>query len=133
MKFLECGSCNACCSGGLSGSAGGLPFGGGNPCKFLCRGSCSIYMFRPPVCKKYQCAWSQGLFTEEMKPTISNLLISVEVDGLGKQFLKVIKLNCDIKKETLEYLDNWVKQNGTYYILIGENNEIKPRIWLKKG
>lgn len=132
MKFLDCGNCNACCTGNLIGTAYGLPFGNGHQCKFLHQDKCSIYIIRPPACKNYQCAWSQGLFVESMKPTNSGILASVEKDNDGKQFLKIIKISKDIKPEIWIYLDNWVKEHNTYYITVGEHNETKPRIWLKK-
>lgn len=133
MKFHDCGDCNACCSGALAGSAYGLPFGGGVGCVFLYGRGCSIHRVKPAACAGYQCAWSQGLFTQEMKPTSSNLLISVEVDINNRQFLKVVKLNNNIKQETWDYLDSWVSKNNTYYTVVGDVDETKHRIWLKKN
>lgn len=120
--FNECGSCTACCDGWLIGNAYGNPFGNKSSCLFLCDKKCTIYNTRPNSCSKYQCAWSQGLFPDWMKPTESNVLISVENDK-SQQFLKVIQMGYPIKQEVKEFLDSWVKINNTYYILTGENNE----------
>lgn len=127
MNFLECGDCNACCSGNLAGVAHGIPFGNGTPCSFLCNSKCTIYDIRPAVCRGYQCAWSQGLFTPELKPNISNLLISVELDTTGMQYLKLIPLSNDVSQETIEYINNWVDNNNTYYVVTGVYNEVKSR------
>ena len=86
MSFLSCDECHACCDGLLIGSAHGISFGNNVPCSFLCKDSCTIYDIRPDMCKNYQCAWSQNLFTTELKPTISNLLISVETKPSGCLF-----------------------------------------------
>jgi hypothetical protein len=59
------------------------------PCIFLVKEKCCIYETRPETCRKYQCAWSQGLFPEWMKPNISGCLISVEEKD-GMQYLKTI-------------------------------------------
>ena len=79
------------------------------------------------MCRDYQCAWSQGLFTSELKPNISNLLISVEFDTAGMQYLKLIPLSNDVSQETIEYINNWVDNNNTYYVVTGVYNEVKSR------
>lgn len=133
MKFLPCGDCTACCDGNLIGEAHGVPFGNKTPCAFLCKSKCTIYTIRPEPCMRYQCAWSQGLFTPELKPTISNLLISVEIDKLGKQFLKIVVINNNVTQETIDYLNDWVDINNTYYEVIGVDNEIKSRFRSSKN
>jgi hypothetical protein len=58
-----------------------------------------------------------------MKPTESNVLISIEIKD-NNQFLKVIEMGNPIKNDILKYIEDWVIQNNTYYILIkGEQNE----------
>ena len=85
----ECGDCNACCIW-LKGESYSHEFGGGKPCHFL-KGNCSIYETRPEVCKTYQCAWLQGLFSENLKPEKSKVIISVENWSKG-QFLRAIEM-----------------------------------------
>lgn len=133
MKFLSCGDCTACCDGNLVGEVFGIPFGQGTPCSFLLNKSCSIYSFRPDMCKNYQCAWSQGLFPEWMKPNQCGVLISVEHDGLKLcQFLKVIPTRYPINQQVIDFLDQWVLQYNTYYVIAEVKHETKPRIWLQK-
>ena len=113
--FKECGDCTVCCDGWLEGNAYGNNFGYQKPCVFLCKQTCSIYSTRPSMCAKYQCAWSQGLFPDWMKPTESQVLISVE-NKHNKQFLKVIQIG-NISPKVKTFLDEWVKQHNTYYII----------------
>lgn len=108
--FQECGTCNACCLGALIGNAYGNPFGP-KPCIFLCKTTCMIYSTRPESCQSYQCAWSQGLFTELERPDISRVLVSVEVKD-RKQFLKCIDLGS--AQSTNDYLETWAKENETH-------------------
>lgn len=131
MNFLSCGNCTACCDGNLIGNAYGIEFGNKKPCAFLIDKKCSIYSVRPNVCKKYQCAWSQGLFPEWMKPNTSGVLVSVE-NTQNHQFLKIVKIHRDIDLKVFDFLDTWCKNNNTYYIVSGDNNENKHRIWIKK-
>lgn len=102
----ECGSCTACCTW-LIGEAYDSKFGNGVSCKYLTCSGCGIYEKRPTVCKKYQCAWSQYLFPEEMRPDKCGFLASVEQNENG-QYLKVVKINNDsIDKSILNYLNTW--------------------------
>ena len=117
IEFRPCGDCTACCTGALIGKAYGNWFNPGNPCVFLVEQKCSIYETRPQACRNYQCAWSQGLFPDWMKPTESNVLVSVEQKD-DNQFLRV-KLLTDnpLHKKTKALLDQWVKDNNTYYVV----------------
>lgn len=132
MIFLSCEECNLCCTGNLAGKVHGISFGDKTPCAFLCNSKCLIYNTRPKMCIDYQCAWSQGLFTHQLKPTISNLLISVENKQNKKQFLKIVCINNDISDQSIDYLNAWVKQNDTFYELVGANDEIKYRFGIQK-
>ena len=122
MSFKKCGSCTACCDGWLTANSYGNPFGNGKSCLFLCNKNCSIYNTRPKDCIDYQCAWTQGLFPDWMKPTESDVLISVEIKD-GKQYLKVIEMGVPIKETVLDYIKDWVTKNNTYFILVGDKNE----------
>lgn len=117
MKFLHCGDCNACCNGGLIGEAHGHVFGEGVPCHYLNNQKCSIYKERPDVCKSYQCAWSQGLFTKELKPNKSGILVSVEVKD-GKQYLKVVDLIPNVSYNHIVYIDDWCRRHDTFYVRV---------------
>lgn len=117
VNFRECGDCVACCSGYLIGNSYGNKFGTGKPCAFLVKGDCSIYEDRPETCRTYQCAWTQGLFNEDMKPTLSNVMISVEYDGV-KQYLKVMKLSNIISSDVEKQIDEFCKNNNTYWVSV---------------
>ena len=110
----NCNDCQICCKGFLSGSTRGSWFGGLTPCKYLVDG-CTIYSDRPTHCRSYQCAWSQGILPELMKPSELNMVVSVEIDSSGKQFLKVVYTG-ELSDEIEEELDNFVSKNDTYYL-----------------
>jgi Fe-S-cluster containining protein len=90
-NFRPCGDCNACCSW-LIGNAFGWEFGCGKSCKFLEDNKCGVHKARPEVCRNYQCAWSQYLLPEEMRPDKSGVLVSVEMNE-REQYLKAISIN----------------------------------------
>ena len=100
----ECGECNACCVW-LKGDAYGHEFGNGEACKFLNQ-NCSIYETRPEVCKRYQCAWLQGLFPENLRPDKSKVLISVENWSKG-QFLRAVEMGTKMSDEVLLEIQNF--------------------------
>jgi hypothetical protein len=56
----HCGPCRACCIvTGFDAKPGEAPFAKppNTPCKHLVPGGCGIYAERPPVCRRFQCAW----------------------------------------------------------------------------
>jgi Fe-S-cluster containining protein len=91
--FRECGECTACCVWPTE-NIYGWEFGCGKSCKFLESDKenkkCSIYKVRPEPCIKYQCAWSQHLLPEEMRPDKCNVLVSVNSSG---KFLTAFPIN----------------------------------------
>jgi hypothetical protein len=118
IEDRQCGECTVCCSGQLVGHAYGNKFGP-NPCVFLVEQKCAIYETRPQTCRNYQCAWLQGLLPEWMKPSKCNVLVSVEFDQDRKQFLKVMpKEQQDLTSQIIEHLDEWTKENNTYYRIV---------------
>ena len=121
--FRECGDCNLCCKGWLRGSAYGKEFYQGKPCFYLQEEKCSIYENRPEACKKYFCAWVQGLFSEELKPTISGVIVSVEVDNKKRQFLKVVETRLNINKDVYSKINNFCLQNDTYFVIVPYESE----------
>ncbi len=85
----DCGSCNACCSGYLTGEVDSVGFGSGVMCSKLQNQRCTIYSNRPAMCSNYFCAWSQGLLPEWMRPDKIGVVVSVERKD-ETQFLNVI-------------------------------------------
>jgi len=88
MEFRDCDGCAKCCDGSLVGTAYGNKFGPA-PCIYLKNGKCSIYETRPKMCQKYQCAWSQGLFPEWMKPDLTGTMCSVEGEA-PRQVIRIV-------------------------------------------
>lgn len=116
-KFRECGDCTACCTW-LIGDAHGHSFGCGKSCNFLKSSGCGIYDTRPETCKKYQCAWSQHLIKENLRPDKCNVLISVETDEVG-QYLKVIPINNKkIDNDVKQYLIDWGEKMNTRVLFL---------------
>ena len=117
--FRECGECTACCTY-LQGSAYGYEFGGGKSCKFLCKGGCGIYKVRPNVCMNYECAWTQELIPEEMRPDKCGVIASVENDEFG-QYLKLTTIS-EININILEYFKEWGERMNTRIVLVNNQN-----------
>jgi hypothetical protein len=118
-QVRSCGECTACCEGHLAGNVYGHVFKPGTPCFFLLPADgCGIYPTRPASCRKYKCAWLQGLLPDWLKPTKSGVLVSVEVDHQKKQFLKVVIIKDVVDNKVFEFLDDWVVRHDTYYIRV---------------
>lgn len=117
MNFRPCNECNKCCTGKLLANIHGFEMGNGKPCVFLIKGQCSIYDNRPKVCQSYQCAWSQGLFDEDMRPDKTGLMVSVEKDLEG-QYLKVIPVNHQINIDDIEKLEKNMKELNARYVFV---------------
>lgn len=118
MQFKSCGECNACCQGLLYGNAYGNVQSMGQQCKFLVSKRCSIYDTRPKFCFDYQCAYTQGLLDEDMRPDKCGLLATVKYDETTqKQYLHVTETKPDIPWETYMKLDKSVHKLGTYWVL----------------
>ncbi len=115
--FRECGECTACCSW-LVANIYGWEIGGGKSCKFLECNGCGVHNARAEVCRNYQCAWTQHLLPEEMRPDKSNIIVSVENNPNG-QHLKVLPINNkEIKPEVKQYLQKWSESMNTPVIFI---------------
>jgi Fe-S-cluster containining protein len=110
--FRDCGECTACCTW-LIGDAFSWKFGGGKTCKFLECNGCGVHKARPEPCRDYQCAWSQHLLPEEMRPDKCNALVSVEQNEKG-QYLKVLRINSkEITPEVIQYFKDWSEKMNT--------------------
>lgn len=127
MTFRECGDCHACCDGYLTFKVYGNSFGNGKECFFLVNNACSIYNDRPKTCSYYQCAWSQKLLPEWMKPNKCNVMVSVEVDTNQQQFLRVIEMNEFIDEKVYDEIKKFVDQNNSYFV----KNYVKKIIPIK--
>ena len=117
MSFRECGDCTACCDGFLLGNSHGNRFGNKKSCIFLVHKKCSIYADRPQSCHYYQCAWTQGILPEWMKPNKCGVLVSVETQP-DKQYLKVIEMCEIIEHSVYAELEQFCTENNTYYIRV---------------
>lgn len=118
INFRECGDCIACCEGHLIGKAHGNSFGNGKKCIFLVQKKCTIYEDRPEVCRKYQCAWTQHLLPEWMKPNQCGLMVSVQDEPSGKQYLKAIEIHKNVAENVYDELKKFCSQNNTYYVKV---------------
>jgi Fe-S-cluster containining protein len=84
---------------------------------FLVKKVCHIYPDRPKCCVDYQCAWSQHLLPEHLRPDQSGVLVSVEQRD-GVQFFKVVELVPDVKWEVLYQIDQAARKLNTFWELI---------------
>lgn len=110
----NCDGCEVCCSGYLIGNTRGSWFGNLKPCKYLVNG-CQIYKDRPSQCSDYECAWTQGLLPEWMKPSEIGLVVSVEIDRDGRQFLHVMYKD-EFSEASKEEINKFVQANQTYFV-----------------
>lgn len=116
-QFRECGDCSACCSW-LTAEVYGWEIGCGKACRFLENGKCSIYKARDSVCRKYQCAWTQHLLPEEMRPDKCNIIVSVEIEN-NIQYLKVIPINNKkIDSKTKKMFEEWSEKMNTPVVIL---------------
>jgi Fe-S-cluster containining protein len=130
MTFRPCGDCSACCEGHIRGNSYGNLFGYHKPCVFLVDKACSIYKDRPNTCKAFQCAWSQGLFPEWMKPNLTGIIISVETNSeYNKQYLRATEISPIVNNSVYTELEAFCSSNNTYYIKVPyETNSKDPRL-----
>ena len=118
LTFRSCGKCTACCDGHLIGNSYGNAFGNKKPCIFLVKKICAIYETRPQTCRNYQCAWTQGILPEWMKPSECGILVSVEIDKDRNKYLKIIEMKPVIDYEVYKEIDIFCKENSTYYVKV---------------
>jgi len=128
--FRDCGSCVECCKNLYIEDVYGHSVTPGNPCFFLCKERrCTIHENRPQTCRNFQCAWSQHLLPEWMKPDQSNVLVSVENWGDCKQYqmLRVISINEGYDVRTFAWILDFCLNNNTpmAYEIPGSKGEVK--------
>ena len=98
-----CGTCNACCVGFLTAKIYGTPMKSGRPCKFLDK-NCSIYNFRPQLCKDYICEWKGNpIVPDRFKPNNSNVIMHIR-EKEGYDYLQVFDRNKELHKELYDWI-----------------------------
>lgn len=120
MQFRPCGECTACCDGNLKSNSYGNVFDKRNNCVFLVNKTCSIYEDRPNTCRNYQCAWSQFLIYEDLRPDKCGVLVSVErKTNSQEQFLKIIQIKEHVNFETINRIKMCAEKIGAETMFIG--------------
>lgn len=109
----ECGECKLCCQGLLTGNTRGSWFGNLVPCKYL-DNKCTIYEDRPSQCRDYYCTWAQELLPLWMQPNLINVIVSVEIDETGKQFLNIISSN-KVSNKIISEINKFTQTNNSYF------------------
>ena len=122
--FRDCGSCHACCDGNLIGNTFGNKFGNKKPCIFLVNKLCAIYETRPNTCRNYQCAWTQKILPEWMRPNDCGVLVSIEIDKDFNKYLKVIEMKEVVNYAVYKEIENFCKLNDTYYVKVNYESRI---------
>lgn len=120
-KFRACGDCKACCEGQLIGQAHGNFFGCGKACVFLTDAGCGIYDNRPKVCRGFQCAWSQHLLPEDLRPDKCKLLVSV-VKNKDEQYFQIIELDLHVSFDYYKRIEEHLKPLGARIERVPYNN-----------
>jgi hypothetical protein len=85
-----CGECRACCvTLGFEAKPDEASFAkpAGEPCRHLCATGCGIYPDRPPVCRRFGCAWLQEpSLPASLRPDRSGVLFAMNDSLLGPGF-----------------------------------------------
>lgn len=74
-----CGGCTECC---MAVAVAELEKPYFAKCRHQTATGCSIYARRPTGCRQYNCAWLQGMLSDEMRPDKSGFILSAEAGGL---------------------------------------------------
>ena len=101
----ECGDCDVCCGGWLTGNIHGYEMWPSNPCHFKKNNGCSIYPDRPDdPCKQFKCAWlADNNVPEWMKPNNIHALMVVR-NFNGQKYLNVIECGQLLDSRLLSWL-----------------------------
>ena len=75
----DCGGCTECC---MAVAVAELEKPYFARCRHQAATGCSIYAARPTGCRRYNCAWLQGMLSDEMRPDKSGFILSAEAGGL---------------------------------------------------
>ena len=106
----------------------------GKPCFYL-GDVCTVHEIRPQSCRDYHCAYIQGILPEWMKPSRSDVLVSVEKWGPNKEFqlLRVIECGKKLESEVLSWMIQYSRNTGTgiIYQLSGVWNYFGPNQFME--
>ena len=125
IDFRDCGSCNACCKWLYVEDVLGYQIGPGKPCFYLCEEkNCTIHEQRPEVCRKYQCAWSQRVLPEWMKPDKCNAIVNVERWGKNNEYqlLRIMEMGQRYDVRILSWIINFCQKTNTPLIYQVDNS-----------
>lgn len=118
ITFRPCGECTGCCIGQLAADIYGRKMWPGKPCDFLVKGICTIYQDRPQSpCRNFQCGWSQHLLPEDMRPDKCGIMVSVETNSDGSQFLRLVEVMPDPPQETYKRIYEAAKILGAKTVI----------------
>lgn len=123
MEYRPCGDCTACCTGKLIGNAYGNPFNPSKKCVFLVEEKCSIYTTRPDLCRKYQCAWSEYLLDEDMRPDKCGVIVTNK-SIQEKKFLEVVNLWDDVPYATYKKIEELSKKLNIPWVKVNQRGEV---------
>ena len=140
LKFRDCGDCNECCKWLIVDDVLGHNIKPGKPCFYLCEEkNCTVHEQRPEVCRNYQCAWSQGILPEWMKPNKSNALVNVEKwGGNSNAEVRGFRNTINFGGSSGSSTQNWTgEQTNDLTLLIkgyqqagGSSSDITPNAWI---
>ena len=87
----SCGSCRACCVVlGFEAAEGESAFTKppSTPCRHLVQIGCGIYADRPPVCRRFECAWiGAPNLPDELRPDLCGVLFCTNDDPRGEGYV----------------------------------------------
>jgi hypothetical protein len=126
----QCGSCNKCCEGHISGSARDIDFFPGKPCSFLDNNLCSIYLDKPIGCSNYKCAWLENsLVPDWLKPENLNIIVDFYQEPIVVKhkkyvflkYLRIIEAGFELDYLTLTKIFTYAKENSFNVLWKKEN------------
>lgn len=116
IEYRDCGECNACCKWLIVDDVYGHDIKPGKPCFFLCEEkNCTIHEKRPEVCRNYQCAWTQRVLPEWMRPDKCNAIVCVERWGPNKEYqlLRVTETGQKYEAKVLSWIIHFCAKTNT--------------------
>lgn len=127
MNTLKpCGECTACCEGFAESNIFGNVMRNGKKCVFLVDEKCCIYKDRPEVCIKFQCAWSQGIISDDLRPDKSGILAYVKNLENNDQEIIAIEMKNDVKfSDHLKLINDVKKLNTNLNLIYYKDNKNK--------
>lgn len=133
MFERQCGDCTLCCKW-LHFYVEGEPVYPGKPCKYL-GDNCTIHKIRPKLCRAYNCAYIQGIMPEWLKPSKTDMIVSVEKWGPNQEYqlLRAIECGKQLSVEALSWLVQYSRDNniGLIYHLNGVWNYLGPDYFME--